>query len=375
MSLIRCPECNAKVSDKALACPRCGFVAEDHLLPISQQVCSEVVPTFSCTVEKGTLFESVLLNSVMIENHADLSESFGNMTWLGLHLPELTESICSLARKQGKLVADMSPYLQKMIRDGTYTLNVDSANRILPTIRDKSGRIIKQVRLKPGEYSRMGAVCDLCCSIATHMQMAQLMNDMEDLRSAIQEIHAEIQQDRLSKYEAARELFLRAQKISDPDVREKVLLTAIQTASEAKCALMRNMSLNLMQVGNASQKSTSQIILDKFQRGISTKAADAFNDLTYATASCQIESFAYISLGEKQAAADCIEDFQNFLISNHFEDEDTLIMLHGNLAVTEKSGDYLSRWLAVLDCMLEFKSETLLEKADTIKELRGNNKK
>lgn len=51
MSLIRCPECNAKVSDKALACPRCGFVAEDHLLPISQQVCSEVVPTFSCTVE------------------------------------------------------------------------------------------------------------------------------------------------------------------------------------------------------------------------------------------------------------------------------------------------------------------------------------
>ena len=40
MSLIRCPECNAKVSDKALACPRCGFVAENHLLPISQQVCS-----------------------------------------------------------------------------------------------------------------------------------------------------------------------------------------------------------------------------------------------------------------------------------------------------------------------------------------------
>lgn len=101
MSLIRCPECNAKVSDKALACPRCGFVAEDHLLPISQQVCSDVVPTFSCAVEKGTLFESVLLNSVMIENHAELSESFGNMTWLGLHLPELTESICSLARKRG----------------------------------------------------------------------------------------------------------------------------------------------------------------------------------------------------------------------------------------------------------------------------------
>lgn len=37
----------------------------------------------------------------MIENHAELSESFGNMTWLGLHLPELTESICNLARKRG----------------------------------------------------------------------------------------------------------------------------------------------------------------------------------------------------------------------------------------------------------------------------------
>ena len=101
MSLIRCPECNAKVSDKALACPRCGFVAEDHLLPISQQVCSEVVPTFSCAVEQGTLVEAVLRYSVMIVYLAALSESFGNMTGLGGHLPELTESICSLARKRG----------------------------------------------------------------------------------------------------------------------------------------------------------------------------------------------------------------------------------------------------------------------------------
>lgn len=52
MSLIRCPECNAKVSDKALACPRCGFVAEDHLLPISQQVCSEVVRPFRVPLKR-----------------------------------------------------------------------------------------------------------------------------------------------------------------------------------------------------------------------------------------------------------------------------------------------------------------------------------
>ncbi len=370
MSLVRCPECNAKISDTARACPRCGFAAENHLLPISQQICAEAVPSIACEIEQGSLFESVLLNAVTIENHSELSNSIGNMAWLGLHLPGLAEAISNLAQNEGKLVADLNPYLRKMIANGTFTLNVDSANQILPTIRDASGKIVQQVRLKPEMLSGTGALSGLCSSVATHMAMAQLMEEMKDLQIAVQGIHAEIQQDRLSKYEAAREMFLQAQKMVDPDMREKVLLIAVQTASEARHALMRNLSLNLRQVRDASQKSASQMMFDsRRQRDIPTKAADAFNDLTYATAACQVESFAYISLGEKQAAADCLEGFLDYLINNRLDENDTLIMLHENLGRTQKNAELLEQWIDVTDHMLTFKSETLLANTDEIKNI------
>ena len=47
MSLILCPECGTKISNKATACPHCGYVSSDSSLPISVQDTYEVVPIFS----------------------------------------------------------------------------------------------------------------------------------------------------------------------------------------------------------------------------------------------------------------------------------------------------------------------------------------
>lgn len=52
MSLIRCPECNAKVSDKALACPRCGFVAEDHLLRLVSKFAQKLFRPFRVPLKR-----------------------------------------------------------------------------------------------------------------------------------------------------------------------------------------------------------------------------------------------------------------------------------------------------------------------------------
>lgn len=362
MSMIQCPECKSRISEVAVVCPRCGFSADDPRLPISRQICVQRVPTFKLEVKDGDFFENILLQEIPIEEHSQMAKTFGDMTWLGLHVPAIMESIANLARQENKLVADLNPFISRMIARGEYRLNVDSANQILPTIVNSSGRIVKQVRLKPEDGDMMG----LCSSIGTHLAMAQLMESVEEVRAAVLDIHAEIQQDRLSAYEAAKDLFLRALEIEDLSMRESILCAAIQTASEAKCALMRNASLNLRLVRNAAQKSNLQMMLDtRGQRDISTKAADAINDLVYATASCQIECFSFISMHEKAAAAGCLTDFTTFLTENRFDNHDTLVMLNENVRMSEERDEYkLRKWQDVIRQMIEFKTQHLLEKQE-----------
>ena len=37
MALIRCPECNREISDKAAACPGCGYPLQDHTEEVSEK--------------------------------------------------------------------------------------------------------------------------------------------------------------------------------------------------------------------------------------------------------------------------------------------------------------------------------------------------
>ena len=37
MALIRCPECNREISDKATACPGCGYPLQDHTEEVSEK--------------------------------------------------------------------------------------------------------------------------------------------------------------------------------------------------------------------------------------------------------------------------------------------------------------------------------------------------
>ena len=52
MSLILCPECGTKISEKARTCPHCGFMSDDNSRPISEQDTYEIVPTFCYDIKE-----------------------------------------------------------------------------------------------------------------------------------------------------------------------------------------------------------------------------------------------------------------------------------------------------------------------------------
>lgn len=370
MGMIRCPECNAKISDHAHMCPRCGFSGANANLPISHQVEAETLPDFRYETEHGTVPEKLLAKAVIFNDRQVIAQTFGNWNWVEAHLPGIADAIQQCAHADGQLVADITPYMRRMIAKGQYRFNIDSAGKLLPTIRDSSGRIVKQVRLKRYVLSQAG-LTNLCSSMASHMEMVQLMERMEYLCVEIQNIHLELQTDRLAKAESAKELFLSAQCMTDPALREQALLNAVQVASEAKYALMRNCENNMHFVQEASNKSIIQMAIDSArQQSVPTRAKDAFNDLAAATLACQIECFSYLSLGEKKSASSCISRFTDFLAENHLNDPDTLTLLHEN--INSKNVDILHSYRELISSMISFQSGYLQEGNETPRIEKGD---
>ena len=144
MSLILCPECGTKISDKAITCPHCGYMSADRSLPISVQDTYEVVPVFNYDVEEWNPNRGQL--SVMaVEDNRSLVQYFGNWQTIQLKMPAIAQVIKGMAKKEEILVAKMDSYIKTLIDKGVYRFTIDKQGEILPTIRDAEG-IVKQVR-------------------------------------------------------------------------------------------------------------------------------------------------------------------------------------------------------------------------------------
>lgn len=327
MSLILCPECGTKISNKATTCPHCGYVSIDSSLPISVQETYEVVPTFSYDIEEWNPNQDQT-SLIAYEDNRTLVEYLGNWQNIQLRLPAIAKVIKSMAEKDKILVAKMDSYVKTLIEKGVYRFTIDKQGEILPTIRDSEG-IVKQVRLQ--EMNLTPELANSLANLQTHAAMAQILDEIEYVSDAIRGIHIELQNDRIALAESTRDKLLLASKIQDAKLREVALLNVVNSATEAKRVLMRNFTENLRFITENSQKNDVQLLIEgKKGRDIPQRAADAFQALVSITNSVQIECQGYALLGEYEASKESLIQFRQFIIDNKLDDRDTLLLLNEN---------------------------------------------
>ncbi len=327
MSLILCPECGTKISNKATMCPHCGYVSNDSLLPISLQDTYEVIPTFTYDIVEWTPTETQT-NLVAYEDNRTLVEYLGNWQNIQLRAPSIAKAIEALAKKEKILIADMDSYVKTLIKNGTYRFSIDKKGEILPTIRDAQG-IVKQVRLK--EMNLTPELANSLTNLQTQAAMARILDEIEYVGDAIRGIHIELQNDRIALAESAKDKLLLASKIQDARLREIALLDVVSSATEAKRVLMRNFSENLKYISEQSQKNDVQLLFEgKKGRDIPQKTADAFQALVLLTNSVQMECQGYALLGEYEASKESLMCLRQFIIDSKLDKRDTLILLNGN---------------------------------------------
>lgn len=327
MSRIQCPDCGAKISDRAVRCPHCGFQSKDPTRPISEQDKYEVVPTFEYDVEEWRP-NAGELHMVSYEDNKSLVQYLGNWRFIQDRLPAIAEVIGELAGAEHYMVAKMDPYIQDLIDKGIYRFTIDKQGEILPTIRDAQG-IVKQVRLE--DMTMVPNLTQALNNLATQAVMAQILDEIESVGNAIKELHVELQNDRLAKAESARDQLKQARQIQDARLRETALLQVIHSATEAKRILMRNFSQNVHRIEEHSRKSDWEALLDHVkEKDVSEMTADAFQDLVYITNAVQTECEGYAMIGEYEPCKECLEEFRSFILDNKLNERDTLLRLNEN---------------------------------------------
>lgn len=327
MSLILCPECGSKISDRATRCPNCGFESEDSSRPISEQDEYERFPFFEYTIEEWDP-ESETLRVFSYEDNKSFMDYFGNWESIKTKLPAIAEVIISLADKEHVMIAKMDGYVKSLIDKGDYYFTIDKNGEILPTIRDSHG-FVKQVRLE--DKAMTPNLTNSLNNLSTHAVMAQILDEIEYVGDAIREINIGLQNDRLAMADSSRDKLKQARLIQDSKLRETALIGVVNSATDAKRVLMRNFAHNLSHIEEHANQSDLQLLLSsKSEKDISTKAIDAFQSLIFITNVVQIECEGYAMLGEYGSCRECLIEFKDFIVENKLNQRDTLLRLNEN---------------------------------------------
>ena len=328
MSMILCPECGTKISDKATKCPHCGFQSADSDRPISEQDRYEIVPIFEYDIEEWNPNRGDL-SIISYEDNKSLVSYFGKWENIKIKLPAIAEVIGAMANKEHIMIAKMDQYIKDLIDQGVYRFTIDKQGEILPTIRDADG-FVKQVRLE--DMALTPNLTQSLNNLSTHAVMARILDEIEYVGDAIREIHIELQNDRLAMAESAKDKIRQARRIQDTKLREQYLLEVISTATDAKRVLMRNFSQNRNYVLEWSQKSDLEMFLKSGREKdvVSQKAIDAFQALVYITNAVQTECEGYAMLGEYEPCRECLNEFKTFILENRLDQRDTLLLLNEN---------------------------------------------
>jgi len=322
MGLVYCPECGTKISDKASVCPFCGFRSSAKNLPMV----ANKKPLKRIQWESTSLaseFDQVFPISTIQNNNLNII--FGQAENLSRVAPAFFQTIMAMLPKTIK-VAEVNPELQRLIDEGFYRFLTDKTGDILPTIFGEKS-IVAQVRLKDIQLTP-----DLGPSIVdlqTQIALAQVINEIHDVQRGIANLHSELQDDRLALAESAWQQLQQATQISDGRVREEKLLNILNSATDAKCILIRAFVSKKRFFDERKDQNWFTKLIDKeAQNRGDEHSAEIFNSLLAITKSVQVETTVYCLLGEQNAARQSMKQFSDFISVNLLDNRDTLLALN-----------------------------------------------
>lgn len=365
MPMIQCPECGTHIASKACMCPYCGYIGDDPRMPIGAQTVYDPAPQLQFEIERWDSHKKKMDTErvdLAPEDNMKIWDTLKNWKQVQAMLPALAEAVLGMARSEKQWIADIPKYYEKLLKDGQITFRPDKTGQILPHLVGKDGRIVKQVRLK--EIVSMPELLPNLQHLETQAALAMIMSQLENVQEQIAQIRGELQQDRLAKADAAWDQLNQALKITDGRRREKAVIIAIGTSTEAKHTLMRHFAscLHLIE-GNAGQNEARLIIGDIF-KGKSNKergeieARMAYDDLVGILNCVRVETEGHMAIGDTEAARRSLKEFAEFIETEQLDNRDTLLKIDSRLPSAQKRPEIVDEFDAIAQRTMQLSALT-----------------
>ena len=315
MTMVACPECGTKISDKAKQCPYCGCANEDSLMPLGA-----VLPVTRLTkviIPQASIFDGGV-NLLKPEDNARIVEFLSDAQRMARFAPSVYEAIMKMiGRSESKYVADFSKKAEELMKRGELVFSVErKSGDLLPQLRRvDNGQVYEKARIHIEEAPK--DMLPVVCAVQNQANMNEVLRKIEAVSEEVSALRLEGQADRIAKANSVWAQLHQASLMQDARLRELKMLNIASNATEARCLLEENFKV--------------QIRLLQGKGGSKAKGLAGNNAMTALTAIAMMsrtEYAAYSLLGEEDAAKLSLEQFKGFVLSNKLDDKQTLLQIN-----------------------------------------------
>ena len=310
---VQCPACGTYVAETATMCPYCGFRGDDPSRPIYKQGEYRPVPIVPCEIvmDDGQRGEIWLSD----EDSKNLFRHLTNWKWLSTMLPALAETLESMFGGTVHLEAKLPEHIMRMIEEGKLHFVTDKNGEILAEVFDERNKIFKQVRLE--KVVRNDTLLPAMQHLETQAALCLVMEKIDEVGRAVQQLGEEMQQDRLARVDAAFDMFQQACRIESSRERNEYVREALNEATRAKALLVRNFAQQQRLVKQSSKKSDA--------------ALRAMQDYVAIVNAVNVQMQTHMALGQQDVAAYCLQDLNKFIKNYDLDKHDTMLNLVGSV--------------------------------------------
>lgn len=310
---VQCPACGTYVAETATMCPYCGFRGDDPSRPIYKQGEYRPVPIVPCEIvmDDGRRGEIWLSD----EDSKNLFRHLTDWKWLSTMLPALAETLESMFGGTVHLEAKLPEHIMRMIEEGKLHFATDKNGEILAEVFDERNKIFKQVRLE--KVVRNDTLLPAMQHLETQAALCLVMEKIDEVGRAVQQLGEEMQQDRLARVDAAFDMFRQACRIESSRERNEYVREALNEATRAKALLVRNFAQQQRLVKQGSKKSDA--------------ALRAMQDYVAIVNAVNVQMQTHMALGQQDVAAYCLQDLNKFIKNYDLDKRDTMLNLVGSV--------------------------------------------
>lgn len=310
---VQCPACGTCVAETATMCPYCGFRGDDPSRPIYKQGEYRPVPIVPCEIvmdddRRGEIWLSD-------EDSKNLFRHLTNWKWLSTMLPALAETLESMFGGTVHLEAKLPEHIMRMIEEDKLHFATDKNGEILAEVFDERNKIFKQVRLE--KVVRNDTLLPAMQHLETQAALCLVMEKIDEVGRAVQQLGEEMQQDRLARVDAAFDMFQQACRIESSRERNEYVREALNEATRAKALLVRNFAQQQRLVKQSSKKSDA--------------ALRAMQDYVAIVNAVNVQMQTHMALGQQDVAAYCLQDLNKFIKNYDLDKRDTMLNLVGSV--------------------------------------------